>query len=79
MLERDQFIELFEAAVNGVPKGSLRPDTAYKTLPEWDSLAVLTVVDSVDEACGVLLKKTDFAQSQTLNDLYTRVAEYLNP
>lgn len=79
MLKLNEFIDLFEGAVTDVPEGSLRGDTAYKTLPAWDSLAVLTVIDMVDESFGVLLKKTDFAQSQTLNDLYLRICDYLNP
>lgn len=78
MLKLNEFIELFEASVADIPKGSLRPDTDYKALASWDSLAILTVIDSTDEACGVLLKKADFTQSPTLKDLYLRICDSLN-
>jgi len=72
-MDWDQFIEVFADAVDGVTVEMLRPDTAYKQLPNWDSLAVLTLIDAVDEHSGVLLRKADFEASQSLEALHASV------
>lgn len=76
-MDWDQFTGVFAEAVEGVTVGMLREDTAYKQLPSWDSLAVLTLIDAVDETSGVLLRKADFGSSATLGELHRCVVDKL--
>lgn len=73
LMKLETFIEDFEASVADVEPGSIRADTAYKQLKSWDSLAVLTVTDTVELNYGVLLRKADFEAATTVGDLYERV------
>jgi len=66
----ETFIEDFEAAVDDIEPGSLSMETDFKALKSWDSLAILTVTDTVEFEYGVLLRKDDFNQSATLGALY---------
>ena len=66
----ETFIEDFEAAVDDIEPGSLSMETDFKALKSWDSLAILTVTDTVEFEYGVLLRKDDFTQSATLGALY---------
>lgn len=69
------FIEHFEEAVEDIESGSLEGATVYRDLKTWDSLAVLTLTDTVDMEYGVLLTKADYAASATIEDLYRRVLD----
>jgi len=48
----------------------LDADTEYKRLKSWDSLAVLTVTDTIEMEYGVLLRKSDLDAAVTLSDLF---------
>jgi len=76
-MELETFIRHFENAIDDVDVGTLSPDTVFRDLKSWDSLAVLTVTDTIDMECGVLLKKEDFAKAVTLEDLYGLVVNKL--
>ena len=56
-MQIEEFIIQVEESLEGVRAGSIEPSTAFQELKEWDSLALLTLSDSIDIACGVLLKK----------------------
>jgi len=44
-----------------------------KSFPQWDSLAVLSVIAMLDANYGVNLRAADFATVQTAADLWTLV------
>ena len=53
------FIKHFEESIDGLDPGSVTEATAFKELKEFDSLAILTLTDTIDLEYGVLLKKAD--------------------
>lgn len=69
----EQFIEDFENAVEDVEPGSLSVDTAFKSIEQWDSLSVLTVIAMVDADYDVRLKAKELKQADTLSDLFSLV------
>lgn len=71
------FIKHIEDSLGDVEEGPLTADTDFKRLKAWDSLAVLTVTDTIDMEYGVLLKKEDFQSCVTLQDLYQRIVTRL--
>ncbi|MGN0847202.1 MAG: acyl carrier protein [Kiritimatiellia bacterium] len=65
----DEFIAFAEETL-GVPKGTLTPETAYGSIPEWDSVMHLRLVMETEarfgsaiplEAVPRLTKLADFA------------------
>ncbi len=73
-MELDTFIKNFEDAVEDVEVGTLDSGTAFRTLEQWDSLAVLTVIAMVDGEYDVRLKAKELKQVETLAELHTLVA-----
>ncbi len=69
----EQFIEDFENAVEDVEPGSLCADTVFKSMEQWDSLSVLTVIAMVDADYDVRLKAKELKQADTLSELFTVV------
>lgn len=73
MMNLESFIELVSGSLEEVPDAGLHGATDFKGLAFWDSLAVLTVTDSIEMECGVLLKKKDYHDCGTLLELYNLV------
>ncbi|MDQ8193576.1 acyl carrier protein [Coraliomargarita sp. SDUM461004] len=69
----EEFVGIFASALDDLDADEVTAATAFKQLAVWDSLAVLTVTDTVEMECGVLLSGTDFAAATTLEDLYETV------
>ena len=72
-MKLDTFIKNFEEAVEDVEVGSLTALTRFKDLKSWDSLATLTVTDTIDMEYGVVLRKSDFESADTLVELFELV------
>ena len=68
-----QFLEITADCVEGVEINELTATTVFRDLKHWDSLAALTLIDSVEEASGVLLRKADFDRSTRLGELHACV------
>jgi acyl carrier protein len=75
LMSLEKFIADFEEAVEDVVAGTLSAETEFKALKSWDSLAVLTVTDSIEMEYRVLLKRDDFMSNESLTDLYKVVRE----
>jgi len=54
--------------------GLLTPETHYKDLSDWNSLAALMVITTIGQECGVSLEASDLFDSETLQDLYDIVS-----
>ncbi len=72
-MELDTFIKNLEEAIEDVEVGTLTAQTRFKDLKSWDSLAVLTVTDTIDIEYGVVLRKPDFESADTLVELFELV------
>ena len=72
-MQIEEFIIQVEESLEGVCAGSIEPSTAFQELKEWDSLALLTLSESIDIACGVLLKKNEIESCLTVEALFELV------
>ena len=72
-MELNTFIKNFEEAVEDLEVGTLTAQTRFKDLKSWDSLAILTVTDTIDMEYGVVARKSDFESVDTLVELYELV------
>ena len=69
----EAFIKHVAEAIEGTEAEALRPEIEFKALPTWDSLARLTLTDTIDMEYGVLLKKEEMDACTTVADLYACV------
>jgi acyl carrier protein len=65
----EEFIRNFAEAVE-TNTSDLFPDTAFKDLTLWDSMAALSVIAMVDEYYSIVLSGDQIEKSATLEDLF---------
>ena len=67
------FLQQFEESLDGLDRGTVSETTVFKELKEWDSLAILTLTDTIDLEYGILLKKSEIESCDTVQSLYDLV------
>ncbi len=63
----------FAARVLGVPAAALSLDTAYGSLPEWDSVMHLRLVMEFEAAYGASIPLEAVPELKTLGDFHARI------
>lgn len=66
----ENFIAELEANIVGAEPGTLNPDTAFRNLQYWDSLAALTTLATFDACFGRQISGQQLAACQTIRDIY---------
>ena len=69
------FVQHFADLFEETPIESLTPDTVYKELDEWDSMAALTLISMISDEYDVPILGADLKSSVTLQQLYDLVKE----
>ncbi len=72
-MEMKIFIQQFEESLDGLDAGTVDEATTFKELKEWDSLAILTLTDTIDLEYGVLLKKSEIESCDSVRSLFDLV------
>ncbi|QJD99017.1 acyl carrier protein [Massilia forsythiae] len=70
----DTFIGHFAEALE-TGAGALTPQTVFKDLDNWDSLAALSVIAMIDEHYGASIGGADLEKARSLQDLHELVAQ----
>ena len=66
-----KFIEAFKEALEREDEINLTDE--FRTYPEWDSLAYLSVIAMLDEEYGVIIELEDFRKQLTVGALMEEV------
>ncbi len=72
-MEINSFIKMTEDTVDGIGLGSLQESTLLADIPQWDSLAVLTMLAQFDAEYGVQVSGMEMQQCRTVGDLFRTV------
>ena len=64
----ERFIELFAEALER--EDEIRMEDAFRSYPEWSSIAYLSVIAMMDEEYGVQIEESEFKKLQTVQSLY---------
>jgi acyl carrier protein len=64
------FINELEQGIVGATPGSLQPETRFRELPYWDSLAALTTLAVFDASFGRQLAGQQLTSCNTIQDIY---------
>lgn len=69
-MEMNTFIEKFAETIDVENVESLTPETEFRELDEWSSLAYLSVIAFMDEEYGIQIEEADFKKLRTVQDVY---------
>lgn len=67
-----KFIDLFKQILE-IETDIVKPETIFRELEQWDSLAYLSVIAMIDEEFDVLIEGSDFKKLITISDLIEEV------
>ncbi|GIV28398.1 MAG: hypothetical protein KatS3mg027_2212 [Bacteroidia bacterium] len=70
MIPIEEFIHLLENEFEDLPKGTLKPETNYREIPNWSSMHALIIIAFADANFNVELNANDLRKAQTIKDLY---------
>ena len=64
------FIEKFADAIDFEQVEELTPETNFRELDDWSSLAGLSVIAMFDDEYNITINGNDIRESNTIEDLY---------
>jgi acyl carrier protein len=73
-MEINQFVRNFENAIFGIEPNSLNPDTRFREIEQWESLALLCLLAMIDSEYDVQVGGMELKQCETLRDIFEIVA-----
>ena len=65
----NEFFKLIEDALEKEP-GSVKPTDKYKEFDEWDSLALLSLIASINEEYDITISRFDLDKLSTVQELH---------
>lgn len=66
----ENFIQILKSEIEAFKNVDLTPQTDFISLPEWDSVAVLTLIVTLEVQYGVGLKSENIVACKSLEELY---------
>ena len=72
-MEIKEFIQNFADQLDDTDAEVLAPETEFRTLDDWSSLAALSIIAMVDEEYGVSISSDTFKNAKTIQDLFDQV------
>lgn len=64
----NNFLELLKDTLE-IENRELTVNDEFRTYPEWDSLALLSVIAMIDDEYDVIIEGNDFAKINTVSEL----------
>lgn len=64
----ENFIKLFAETLE-IEDREITLNDSFREYPEWDSLALLSVIAMIDDEYDVIIEGNDFAKLKTVGDL----------
>ena len=75
MSENDRVIETF-SKVLGLPVERITDDLRYATIPEWDSIAHMSVIAALEDAFGIMIDMDDVIDMSSVGKAREIIAKY---
>ena len=72
-MELKDFIEKFAEQFDDTDVAEFAPNTKFRCLEEWSSLSSLSIIAMIDGEYDVMINGNDIRESETIEDLYTKV------
>ena len=78
MITIEEFTTQLEAELEDLQPGTLKPDTNYHEMDNWNSMYALLVIAFVDANFSVTLNAEDLRNTKTVRQLYNLVSSRVN-
>ena len=78
-MEINTYIRQVESAIEGVETGSLTPQTQFRQLEQWDSLAALDLIVMASAEYSVEITAGDLQACNTVQDLFNVIHTKIAP
>ena len=65
------------ASCLGVPEDVITDDLEYATIPQWDSVAHMTVIVGLEDEFDIMIETDDVIDMSTVTKAYEIVEKYL--
>ena len=75
MSDNDRVIETF-SRVLGLQAERITDDLRYATIPEWDSIAHMSVVAALEDAYGIMIDMDDVIDMSSVGKAREIIAKY---
>jgi len=72
-MELNDFIEKFAEQFDDTDVSEFTPETEFKALDEWSSLAALSIIAMIDDEYDITIKGNDIREAETIEDLFNSV------
>lgn len=69
----DEFVKIFDLEL----EAELDEKSLFKMQDKWSSLNSLIIINEIESKTGIILTVEDIMQSDTIEDLYIRIKDYL--
>lgn len=73
MISKNNFLDTFHSLFDETPTDQISISTKYKTLEEWSSLTLLSLMVLFEEEYQVKLTPQDIEHTTTVEDLYNLI------
>ena len=74
-MQLEDFIKKFEAEIEDIEPGTIKPDTVFKQLNFWNSMQALIFIAMVDSEYNITLTAENLQECETVSDLFHLVNE----
>lgn len=74
-MEIKEFIEKLAEALDDMDASALSPETNFRDLDEWSSIAALSIIAMADEEFGKEISGSDIRAAKTVQDLFNLVKD----
>lgn len=77
-MDIQEFIDNFAGQLDETTVDQLSAETRFRELPDWSSLAALTIIAMIDDEYDIVLKGEEMRSANTIGELFNIVASKLN-
>ena len=72
-MKLEDFIKNFADQLDDTDAEALTPETEFRELDDWSSLAALSIIAMVDEEYGISIASETFKEAKTIQDLFDQI------
>ena len=77
-MDIQEFINNFAGQLDETTVDQLSAETRFRELPDWSSLAALTIIAMIDDEYDIILKGEEMRATNTIEELFNLVASKLD-
>ncbi len=74
-MKLEEFIKNFADQLDDTDAEVLTPETEFRKLDDWSSLAALSIIAMVDEEYGISIASETFKEAKTIQDLFNQISK----